>query len=741
MELSTIFKLLLRKLWILILVPVIAAVAGYVFSLNAKEKYRSSALLATGFTTNEGIQITDERVDLWAAGVKFDNMIERMNSELVLSLLSNNLIIHDLTTKTPFRRFDKNHNPIKGKTPAEIKRIVEIFKSKLEKMEMLSTYNPEESELIKLAEDFGYAGWMLKSNLAINRARSTDFVEVTFVSEDPFLSAYVVNTISEEYIRYDSYLKSGSSDKSVKFFSDLVAEKKKILDDKTRFLDNYKVSNGVIADEFTELKSAQLADYELMRQEKQNEIRSKQLSINDINNQLGSLEQSKSESTTEINAKVLQIRTKINDLNQIYISGGSKDEALLATINSLRSQLQVEMNKLVVTSPDGSSPKVSKDDLKTRKRQLELELEITIANLNSLDQTIYSLRSGVSGSASKKSTIEALAREVETASNEYLQAVDKYNTEKNKSLVSSSSITISQRGQPNGAPEPSKAIFIIGLSAMASLSLCVFAIVLVEFIDQRIKNPSKFEAYADLRLLGWINTVITENLDLKTLVRAKTNNESEEQFKHFLRKIRFEIENSGAQVILVTSTKKGEGKTFSILSLSYSLSLLNKRVLIIDTNFRNNSLTKLLIARPNFQKMLQEQGDVKLLTSPNAEPFDGSTVNGSNNIISKTSDKNIDVIGSNTGMDSPSEILAGRDFKNVINQLRTSYDYIFMEGSSLNDFSDTKELMTFADSMVAVFSANSTLRQTDRESVAYLRSLGDRFIGAILNQVDAKENM
>src|SRR6188768_2834114 len=104
MELSTIFKLLLRKIWILILVPVIAAVAGYIFSLSATEKYRSSALLATGFTTNEGIQITDERVDLWAAGVKFDNMIERMNSELVLSLLTYNLMIHDLTSTTPFRK-------------------------------------------------------------------------------------------------------------------------------------------------------------------------------------------------------------------------------------------------------------------------------------------------------------------------------------------------------------------------------------------------------------------------------------------------------------------------------------------------------------------------------------------------------------------------------------------------------------------------------------------------------------
>src|SRR6187431_2212206 len=98
MELAIIFKLLKRKWWILILVPIISAGAAYLISLGIQRNYRSSALLATGFTTNEGIQITDERVDLWAAGVKFENMIEKMNSELVLALLTYKLVIHDLTS-------------------------------------------------------------------------------------------------------------------------------------------------------------------------------------------------------------------------------------------------------------------------------------------------------------------------------------------------------------------------------------------------------------------------------------------------------------------------------------------------------------------------------------------------------------------------------------------------------------------------------------------------------------------
>ncbi len=741
MELVTIFKLLLRRMWILVLVPLIAAAGAYVFTLGAKEKFRSSALLATGYTTNEGIQVTEERVDLWAAGVKFDNMIERMNSELVLALVSNSLIIHDLTSKTPFRTFPAEKNPLSGKSREEIQRLADLYKAKLEKMEILSAYKEEDQELIDLIGKCGYSGWMLKPALAINRARSTDFVEVGFVSENPFLSAFVVNTLCEEYIRYDSYLKSGMSDKSVKFFADLVQEKKKLLDDKTALLDNFKMQNNLYGEDFTELKTTQLGEFELLRQQKQNEIRSHRLSIADVSDQIENLTQGKVENSNEINTKIVQIRAKINELTLINNNNTTKDEALTETIKGLRDQLNIEMNKLSSSTSKNTSPKITREELLSKKRDLELKLRITTEDLYSLEQTISGLKGGVSGSASKKSTIEALTREVGTASDEYLHAVDKYNTEKNKSLVSSSSITISQRAQPNGSPESSKTMFIIGLAAMASLSLCAFTIVIIEFADQRIKNPSKFEAYANLDLLGWVNTLNDNQLDLRGLIRAKTNSNAEEKFKQFLRKIRFEIENSTSQVLLFTSTKKGEGKTFMILSLAYSLSLLNKKVLIIDTNFRNNSLTQLLIAKPSFQKMLQEQGDVKLLTSPESEPFDGTTVDNNNNIISKTSDKNIDVIGSNTGLDSPSEILAGRDFKNVINKLRANYDYIFLEGSSLNDYSDSKELMTFVDKIVAIFSAQSVLKQIDKESISYLKNVSDKFLGAILNKVDNKETL
>lgn len=322
-----------------------------------------------------------------------------------------------------------------------------------------------------------------------------------------------------------------------------------------------------------------------------------------------------------------------------------------------------------------------------------------------------------------------------TASEEYLQAVDKYNTERNKSLLASSSISLTQKGQPNGSPEASKTVLIIGLSFMASLAMSVFAIILVEFVDQRIKSPGRFSTLTSLPLLGWLNLMNSTNVDLRAMFKSKLENASLERFKQFLRKIRFEIESSKSQVILVTSTKKGEGKTFFILSLAYSLSLLSKRSLIIDTNFRNNSLTKLLVGNSSVNKMLPGTASDRLLGEAGLQ---SNKEDNTGTIISKTNDKNIDIIGSSSGIDSPSEILAGRDFNGMINQLKASYDYILMEGACLNDYSDTKELMTYSDKIITVFSAESTLKQIDHESISFIKSLNGSFLGAVLNKVDEK---
>jgi Mrp family chromosome partitioning ATPase len=344
------------------------------------------------------------------------------------------------------------------------------------------------------------------------------------------------------------------------------------------------------------------------------------------------------------------------------------------------------------------------------------------------------LNNSVSGIASKEVTISLLTSEVENASKEYKEALDRFNTERNKSLVAASPLRLVVVGQPNGYPERSKRVVFIAFAGLASLIICVAAIVTLELIDLRLKNPGQFRRLASLELAGTLNQINSKRLNLDYLFNTQTKDRELSAFKHSLRNLRFMLESTNAQTFLVTSTKIGEGKSFIILCLAYSLSLVKKKILIIDTNFKHNSLTQELLAISSDHKKLESGFYIRGLIgkgNPDEIPEDDFVTS----IISPTSHQGINVIGNSGGDKSPSEIFAGRDFKKMLNKLKERYDYIFLEGAALNHFSDTKELVEYVDKVIPVFNAESTLRQIDQESLGYLKSLNGKLVGSILNGI------
>jgi Mrp family chromosome partitioning ATPase len=109
------------------------------------------------------------------------------------------------------------------------------------------------------------------------------------------------------------------------------------------------------------------------------------------------------------------------------------------------------------------------------------------------------------------------------------------------------------------------------------------------------------------------------------------------------------------------------------------------------------------------------------------------------NLITRTSNDFVDIIGSKTSPYSPSEVIPVGDFKVLLEWLKVRYDYIILEGAALNDFSDSRELVRFADLVIPVFSANASLTDEDKESIDFLASLREQLGPAILNNFQTEE--
>jgi polysaccharide biosynthesis transport protein len=738
MDLLLLAKVLWRKKWILILIPILAAAAAYVFTMDTIEKYRAYSQISTGFTQNTEVSITDEKFNIRDADVKFSNLLNTMNSAIPANLVMYRLLLHDLDSDDPYRT-PQNFRP----SPEDRETVKAYLKRKLEAFSPVSTTD-EEYELVKrFFSAYGYNYTAVKDGLYIFRVMNTDNVQIDFSTDNPNVSALGANAFAEEFIRYHNALKTERTGQSVEFLKQLVDDKKAAYDAKTETQKIFKSSNSLVDIRSEgDAKFGQLQDLERQRDDIRSRIQKLELTIQRLNDDIRTFG-SPAQATVN-NQKIIELRERIARLNERYITGGSTNQVLLDSLNALREQLRLQMDATNRQQVAAATPDVSVAEMRSRLKDAEIDLKVERSNLSSTENKIGNLRFMVSGFASKEAALEAIQKEVELAQQEYLDAVNKYNEAKNR-LISSTTLRKVLAASPPPFPESSKRYLIIGLAGFSSLALCLFVIIGLELLDVSIRTPEKFKRIVGLHLAGMINKIDSRNFNIRSYFNQTTSNEETEMYKSLLRKFRHEIETSNSKVILFTSPKKKDGKTFVMFSLAYVLSLINKRVLIIDTNFKNNSLSQLLV-KPHTEIKVIEGRRVNLLIGSGKEAKTDDRADGdmdaenTYDLINPTKYKNIFIVGNaGGGNDSPAEILSGRDFRNLIGVLVESFDYILMEGAALNDYSDTKELIPYSDKVFAVFSAESTIKQLDKDSIAYFKSLGKKFGGAVLNRISTRD--
>ena len=731
MDIVYLLKVLWRKKWIILAVSAISSLAAYYFTLNLPKRYRAISQIATGFTTNEGISVTNERfTNQRDMDLNFSNLLNTLNSGNMTNLLSYRLTLHDVQDPShAFRR--PNAESRLSPSVEEIKFVIKHLEERLaEKTPSPLSVGTDGDALIRFMEAYGYGYNPTKASLKISRVPNTDFIQIEYVSENPTLSTFAVNSFCEEFLRTYAASKTERSGESVEFFEQLVKQKKTELDEKSETLKTFKATNSLVNIEIdSESKLAQEADLDKQRDEINSTIYGLRLTLDKLRGDLNR----GGGSANGTNETILRLRSQINSLNDRYISSGSSNQELLDSLNQLRERYRVETTKL---APGDEKSTMSRSQLQTKIAETDIQLSIEESKLNSVNAKLRNLKGSISSFASKEGALTALTREVEVATSEYLDAVNRYNEARNKALISAGSIR--QVSKAIAVPEASKRAIIIGLAGFTTFIVAAFVIVLIEVFDSSIRTPAQFERTVKLPLAGFLIRVNVKKLDYNTLFAEKLIDEELETFKHFLRKVRFEIESLKAKCLLVTSTRKEAGKSFTIFSLAFVLSLVNKRVLIIDTNFKNNSLTRSLTKSPEKVKLLERKGDsdLKLIDPTNRKKTEPEPDN--NSMIMPTKYRNIFIIGNAGGYDSPEEILSGRDFGSLINTMKESFDYILLEGAALNDFSDSKELVRYVDMVIPVFSADASIGQLDSESITFLKGLGKKLGGAILNNVDFK---
>ena len=195
-----------------------------------------------------------------------------------------------------------------------------------------------------------------------------------------------------------------------------------------------------------------------------------------------------------------------------------------------------------------------------------------------------------------------------------------------------------------------------------------------------------------------------------------------EQYRAIRTNIEYSNVDQNTKTILVTSSDKNEGKTTTVSNLAVSFANLNKKVLIIDCDLRNPSIHKMF-------KLNNIYGLTDILAKDRAV----------DKCIQQTELKNLYVLTAGAIPPNPAEILSSDKMKNLIENLKNVYDYIFIDTPPIGLVTDAGALSSFIDGVVLVVKSESIEKKYLEETKKKLDAVDARILGAILNSYKSEQ--
>lgn len=179
--------------------------------------------------------------------------------------------------------------------------------------------------------------------------------------------------------------------------------------------------------------------------------------------------------------------------------------------------------------------------------------------------------------------------------------------------------------------------------------------------------------------------------------------------------------NDNMKTILVTSAEMNEGKTTTICNLAKCFGELDDiKVILIDCDFKKRGVSRKLGIQNPFGVSDIVFGNKKL-----------------DECIQKVED--IDVLPSGGVPNNTSMLLNSKVMKNLVNELREKYDYVFIDSPPICRLNDACIIAQYADGTVLVNASKEIDSKVAKLTLEKLKKVGANVIGVVLNKFRSEQ--
>lgn len=242
---------------------------------------------------------------------------------------------------------------------------------------------------------------------------------------------------------------------------------------------------------------------------------------------------------------------------------------------------------------------------------------------------------------------------------------------------------------------------------------------LKDFFNTKIIYSDEVEDYFKLPIMG---RIMHNYHKTKMIVSDRPNSSVTESFRAIRTNFEFFSEGGKRQVILITSTSSGEGKTFCSMNLATTFALNGHKTILLEFDLR----------RPKIHQEFASNNMIGI----SSYLIDKATLE---DIIIPTQIPNLEVMPAGPAAPNPAELINSERTMELIDKLKEMYDYIIIDSAPAGLLTETYILMKYSDLNVFVIRLNKTIKEALKQTIKNIEVKKlDRNISFIINDIYTK---
>lgn len=258
------------------------------------------------------------------------------------------------------------------------------------------------------------------------------------------------------------------------------------------------------------------------------------------------------------------------------------------------------------------------------------------------------------------------------------------------------------------------------IALLAGIILGSTVIFLIYYFDRTIKTQEQIEKNIKLPFIGKIRDYKGDSTDTELVLKADPKSRISEDFRTIRTNLHFFLNGKDNKTILFTSSIPGEGKSFTVSNLAIAFAKTGKKVIVVDSDMRLGRIHEIFNVSNN-------QGLSNLLADHKSTKY--------TDYICSTKITNLSVMPRGTVPPNPSELLDSADMDRLLSKLRVRYDYVILDGTPVDDLSDSLIASKKVDRVTIICSSGKTNIEDLNNTKKSLQNVQANIAGIIINKV------